>query len=211
MLSRTEDLKCTLMKVGDKYGLPLDLMKRVYRYKIESEEEDRGRERMFQKNVILMTIFGRPGDGWVENLGRIWLNRYKRLTKEFNFEEDDVYEERLKAMPEWSFWINGSPQVAQREYGPQMGNRGRLMKSIKILGEEGYLWEVRYNVNPNPPKPGVPSEVITSYVPCSLKRKIKYLNTSSWVEVGRDYDNFVEDAYDHGLFVDRWGDSYFMD
>ena len=81
MLSRTEDLKCTLMKVGDKYGLPLDLMKQVYRYKIESEEEDRGRERMFQKNVILMTIFGRPGDGWVENLGRIWLNRYKRLTK----------------------------------------------------------------------------------------------------------------------------------
>ena len=77
MLSRTEDLKCTLMKVGGKYSLPLDLMKQVYRFKMELEEEDRGRERMFQKNVILMTIFSRPGDGWVENLGRIWKNRFE--------------------------------------------------------------------------------------------------------------------------------------
>ena len=44
MLSRTEDLKCTLMKVGEKYGLPLDLMKQVYRFKLESEEEDRERD-----------------------------------------------------------------------------------------------------------------------------------------------------------------------
>lgn len=211
MLSRTEDLKCTLMKVGNKYGLPLDLMKKVYRIHLESEEEDRCRERMFQKNMILMKIFGRPGDGWVENLGRIWINRYKRLTKEFNFEEDDVYGDRLKAKPEWSFWMIDSPEIAQKEYGPRMGNRGRLMKSIKILGEEGYLWEVRYDVNPNPPKPGVPSEVITSYHPCSLKRKIKYLNTSCWYEVGGDYDNFVEGEYDQGLFVDSWGDSYYMD
>ena len=210
MLSRTEDLKCTLMKVGDKYGLPLDLMKQVYRIKLESEEEDRSRERMFQKNVILMTIFGRPGDGWVENLGRLWRNRYKRLTKEFNFEEEDVYEERLKAMPEWSFWMNGSPQVAQKENGPEMGDRGRLMKSIKILGEEGYLWEAEYNVQPNPPVLGVPSDVITRYIPCSLKKKIKYLNTSSWAEVGRDYDDFITDAYNRGLLVDSWGDSYYL-
>lgn len=210
MLSRTEDLKFTLMKVGYKYGLPLDLMKQVYRFKMESEEEDRGRERMFQKNVILMTIFGRPGDGWVENLGRIWKNRYKRLTKEFNFEEEDLYEERLKAMPEWSFWIQSSPQVAQLERGPEMGNRGRLMKCIKILGEEGYLWEAKYNVQPNPPVPGEPSDVITRYFPCSLKKKIKYLNTSSWVEVGRDYDNFRTDAYNRGLLVDNWGDSYYL-
>jgi len=210
MLSRTEDLKFTLMKVGYKYGLPLDLMKQVYRFKMESEEEDRGRERMFQKNVILMTIFGRPGDGWVENLGRIWKNRYKRLTKEFNFEEEDLYEERLKEMPEWSFWIQSSPQVAQLERGPEMGNRGRLMKCIKILGEEGYLWEAKYNVQPNPPVPGEPSDVITRYFPCSLKKKIKYLNTSSWVEVGRDYDNFRTDAYNRGLLVDNWGDSYYL-
>ena len=140
------------------------------------------------------------------------VGRYKRLTKNSTSKEDDVYEEKKERLkPCLNGHLDNVPQVAQREYGPQMGNRGRLMKSIKILGEEGYLWEVRYNVNPNPPKPGVPSEVITSYVPCSLKRKIKYLNTSSWVEVGRDYDNFVTDAYDNGLFVDRWGDSYFMD
>jgi len=211
MLSRTEYLKCTLMKLGDKYGLPLDLMKQVYRIKMKSEEEERGRERMFQKNVILMTIFGRPGDGWVENLGRIWINRYKRLIKEFNFEEDDVYEERLKAMPEWSFWINGSPHVAQQEYGPQMGDRGRLMKCIKILGEERYLWEANYDVQPKPPVSEEPSEVITSYVPCSLKRKIKYLNTSCWAEVGGDYDNFITDAYAPRLLVDNWGDSYYLD
>jgi len=210
MLSRTEDLKCTLMKVGGKYGLPLDLMKQVYRFKVESEEEDRDRERIFQKNVILMTIFSRPGDGWVENLGRIWENRYKRLTKQFNFEEDDVYEERLKAMPEMSFWIQGSPQAPQIERGLKMGNRGRLMKDIKILGEEEYLWEASYNVQPNPPVPGEPSDVITRYFPCSLKKKIKYLNTSSWVEVGRDYDDFRTDAYNRGLLVDNWGDSYYL-
>jgi len=204
MLSRTEDLKCTLMKVGGEYGLPLDLMKQVYRFKVESEEEDRDRERIFQKNVILMTILGRPGDGWVESLGRIWLNRYKRLTKQFNFEEEDVYEERLKAMPEWSFWINGSPQVAQKENGPQMGNRGRLMKCIKILGEEGYLWEAIYDVQSN-------SHVISHYEPCSLKRKIKYLNTSCWDEIGNDYDDFVTDAYASRLCVDSWGDSYYLD
>lgn len=210
MLSRTEDLKCTLMKVGGMYGLPLDLMKQVYRIKIESEEEDRGRERIFQKNVILMTIFGRPGDGWVENIGRIWLNRYKRLTKEFNFEVDDLYKDRMNDIPEWSFWINGSPQVAQREHGPEMGNRGQLMKCIKILGEEGYLWEARYDVQPNPPVPGEPSDVITRYFPCSLKKKIKYLNTSSWLEVGMDYDDFRTDAYNRGLLVDNWGDSYYL-
>lgn len=213
MLSRTEDLKCTLMKVGEMYGLPLDLMKQVYRFKMELEEEDRGRERMFQKNVILMTIFSRPGDGWVENLGRIWMNRYKRLTKEFNFEEDDVYEERLKAIPgtvrhcsrpEWSFWIKSSPYVAQIERGPEMGNRGRLMKCIKILGEDRYLWEAKHDVQSN-------SYVISRYEPCSLKRKIKYLNTSCWDEIGRDYDNFVTDAYDRGLLVDCWGDSYYLD
>jgi len=210
MLSRTEDLKCTLMKVGEMYGLPLELMKQVYRIKIESEEEDRGRERIFQKNVILMTIFGRPGDGWVENLGRIWLNRYKRLTKEFNFEVDDIYKDRMNDIPEWSFWINGSPQVAQREYGPEMGNRGQLMKCIKILGEEEYLWEAVHDVQHKPYIPGEPFIVNTRYIPCSLKKKIKYLNTSSWVEVGMDYDDFRTDAYNRGLLVDNWGDSYYL-
>ena len=84
------------------------------------------------------------------------------------------------------------------------------MKCIKILGEEGYLWEAKYNVQPNPPVPGEPSDVITRYFPCSLKKKIKYLNTSSWVEVGRDYDNFRTDAYNRGLLVDNWGDSYYL-
>ena len=184
------------------YGIPLDLMKHVYRLKMESEEEDRGRERMFQKNVILMTIFSRHVVR-AFNLGRIWSNRYKRLTKEFNFEVDDVYVERLKVMPEWSFWIKSSPQVAQIERGPEMGNRGRLMKCIKILGEEGYLWEAEYDVDP--------SDVISRYIPCSLKKKIKYLNTSSWVEVGMDYDDFSTEAYNSGLLVDNWGDSYYLD
>jgi hypothetical protein len=213
MLSRTEKLKCTLMKVGEMYGLPLDLMKQVYRFKMELEEEDRGRERMFQKNVILMTIFSRPGDGWIENLERIWLNRYKRITKQFNFEEDDVYATRITSMPgtvrhcprpEWSFWIKSSPYVAQIERGPAMGNRGRLMKCIKILGEDRYLWEAIYDVQSN-------SHVISRYEPCSLKRKIKYLNTSCWDEIGRDYDNFVTDAYASRLLVDCWGDSYYLD
>lgn len=218
MLSRTEELKCTLMKVGGKYGIPLDLMKKVYRDKMVLEEEDRGRERMFQKNVILMTIFSRPGDGWVENLGRIWRSRYKRLTKDFNFEEDDVYGERLKTKPgsppgspEWSFWIKSSPNVAQIERGPDMNNRGRLMKSIKILGEEDYLWEAFYDVKPNPPISEEQSDVITRYLPCSLKKKIKYLNTSNWIEVGEDYDDFCNDAYNRGLLVDNYGDSYYLD
>tara|TARA_Y100001970_G_C13478748_1_gene483276 strand:- start:165 stop:419 length:255 start_codon:yes stop_codon:yes gene_type:complete len=83
------------------------------------------------------------------------------------------------------------------------------MKCINILGEEGYLWEARYDVQPAS-YPGAPRDVITRYVPCSRKRKIKYLNTSCWEEVGRDYDEFRKDANLRGLHVDSWGDSYYL-
>jgi len=211
MLSRTEDLKCTLMKVGVKYGLPLDLMKLVYRFKIDSEGCVRDKERMFQKNVILMLIFSRPSEGWVENLERIWNCRFKRLTNAHDFEKEDVYRLHMINIPEISFWIKSSPQAPQEELrGQKMNTRGRLMKCIKILGEEGYLWEARYDVQPNPPVPGEPSDVNTRFIPCSLKLKINDLNTSCWEEVGRDYDEFKKDATLRGLHVDSWGDSYYL-
>lgn len=210
MLSRTEDLKCTLMKVGQKYGLPLELMKLVYRFKLDSEDGVRDKERMFQKNVILMLIFSRPSEGWVENLERIWNCRFKRLTNAHDFEEEDVYRQNMMNIPEISFWIASSPQAPQEELrGPKMNTRGHLMKCIKILGEEGYLWEARYDVQPAS-HPGAPQDVITHSSPCSLKRKIKYLNTSCWEEVGRDYDEFRKDATLRGLHVDSWGDSYYL-
>ena len=210
MLSRTEDLKCTLIKVGQKYGLPLDLMKLVYRFKLDSEDGVRDKERMFQKNVILMLIFSSPNEGWVENLGRIWNSRFKRLTTVNDFEVEDVYRLHMINIPEISFWIKSSPQAPQEELrGPKMNTRGLLMKCIKILGEEGYLWEARYDVPPAS-HPGAPRDVITHSFPCSLKRKIKYLNTSCWEEVGRDYDEFKTDATFRGLHVDSWGDSYYL-
>ena len=210
MLSRTEDLKCTLIKVGQKYGLPLDLMKLVYRFKLDSENGVRDKERMFQKNVILMLTFSRPSEGWVENLERIWNCRFKRLTNAHDFEEEDVYRLHMINIPEISFWIKSSPHAPQEELrGQKMNTRGRLMKCIKILGEEGYLWEARYDVQPAI-HPGAPRDVITHSFPCSLKRKIKYLNTSCWEEVGRDYDEFKTDATFRGLHVDSWGDSYYL-
>lgn len=217
MLSRTEDLKCTLMKVGVKYGLPLDLMKLVYRFKIDSEGGVRDKERMFQKNVILMLIFSRPREGWVDKFpscpwwaDSIWNSRFKRLTNAHDFEKDDIYRLHMINIPEISFWIKGSPQAPQEELrGPKMNIRGRLMKCIKILGEEGYLWEARYDVQPAS-HPGASRDVITRFIPCSLKKKIKYLNSSCWDEIGRDYDEFKKDATLRGLHVDHWGDSYYL-
>jgi hypothetical protein len=198
------------MKVGVKYGLPLDLMKLVYKFKLDSEDGVRDKERMFQKNVILMLIFSRPNEGWVENLERIWNSRFKRLTNAHDFEEEDVYRAKMMNIPEISFWITSSPQAPQEELmGPKMNTRGHLMKCIKILGEEGYLWEAICDVQPAS-HPGAPRNVITQSIPCSLKKKIKYLNTSCWEEVGRDYDEFRKDATLRGLHVDSWGDSYYL-
>ena len=212
MLSRTEDLKCTLMKVGVKYGLPLDLTKLVYRLKLDREEEDGDKERMFQKNVILMLIFSRPSVRWFENLERIWNCRFKRLTNAHDFEKEDVYRLHMINIPEISFWIKGSPQAPQEEsyVCQKMNARGRLMKCIKILGEDDYLWEIHYNVKPDINVGRAARDCGPRYVPCSRKLKIKYLNTSCWDEIGRDYDEFKKDATLRGLHVDHWGDSYYL-
>jgi hypothetical protein len=206
--TKEEKLKICFLQMGNKFQLPMDMIILLYKYKIKSEEEDLNKIRIEYKNLINMLCLISKGNntkGWLEN----WNSNYTTYIQgNCNFSKDDIFNYLVPDKRNCE-WVIKNSQLSYRkplrtidDYPNFMDKRQRLITEIKIMGKENYLNDYEISRNRN----------IT--VCCPIKKKIKYINTSSWLEIECDYINYIEAAEDEKeefrIYVDNSGDGLFF-
>tara|TARA_B100000029_G_C17078050_1_gene779454 strand:- start:46 stop:639 length:594 start_codon:yes stop_codon:yes gene_type:complete len=194
-------MKKAFIQLGKKFQLPDDIVERLYsilRQNIRMEEESTQR---FSRNILLLNVM---------------------VSEPFRKDRDDLYDckgsqyevsnpldYRLpeKRNCEWAIKNSGNKKLRFNEDNKLckfLDIREKLFIEIKILGEENYLFDLnsvgyglrRYNV-------------------AEKKKKLLYLNNSSFEEMYFDYQNFLEwkgspNESSWSLALDCYGDAMFF-
>ena len=109
MLSRTQELKKCYFQLATMYGIPLDVLKVIYRIKVSMDREEMNKERVFQRNLILGLPWFSPAESCVPG-----------------FLEHSI----KKGVGQWMY--ENTSAIAT-------DTRKKLNGQIKIIGEKNYL------------------------------------------------------------------------
>ena len=194
-------MKKAFIQLGKKFQLPDDIVERLYsilKQTLRIEEESTQR---FSRNVLLLNVmvsepFRKNRDDLYDCNGS-------------QYEVSNPFDYRLPENRncEWAIKNSGNKKLKfneNNEIWKFLDIREKLFIEIKILGEENYLFDLnsvgygirRYNV-------------------AEKKKKILYLNNSSFEEVYFDYQNFLEwkgspNESSWSLALDSSGDGMFF-
>jgi hypothetical protein len=166
---------------------------------------------------------------FIQHYIRSWIGKYHYYTitdqvgQGNDCMKDDLYEHMIPDEKGCEWGIKNSRLSRRMELvvGEDCSRfydlRAKLMIELKIIGEEKYLVsKEKYRISVGDdvhPRRDAESWLVSD-VYCSLRQKILYLNTSPWDEIEFDYENFLEykDTQPNSwrIFVDQYGDSYFL-
>jgi len=201
-------IKICFLQIGKKFKLPMEMIILLYKHKLQSEEEDLNKIRMEHKNFINMlclTSKGNNTEGWLEN----WKNNYiSYIQGNYHFDKDDIFNYLVPDKRNCE-WVIKNSKLSYRkplrtidDYPNFVDIREKLITEIKIIGRNNYLIDYETWRKKN------------IIIDCSMKKKIKYMNTSSWLEVECDYNNYIEANDDEKdewrICVDNSGDGLFL-
>ena len=156
-------------------------------------------------NMLCLISAGNNTEGWLEN----WNNNYITYIQDnCNFSKDGIFDYLVPDKRNCE-WVIKNSKLSYRkplrtidDYPNFVDKRQRLITEIKIMGKKNYLIDYEISRERN----------IT--VCCSMKKKIKYINTSSWLEIECDYINYIEANEDEKnefrIYVDNSGDGLFF-
>ena len=188
MLSREQELKKCYFQMGETYGIPLDVLKMIYRIKVSMDREEMNKERVFQRNLILRVHFTTP-------------------VNECEMSDGAVESSIKKGVGQWRY--ENTTAIAT-------DTRKQLNGQIKIIGEDNYLcakknslvWRTGGSWMPQYDR----SDNVEELIECPLWKKILYLNISPWTAILYDYNNYLgykDTGYEISwrLIVDEYGDA----
>jgi len=187
MLSRKQELIKCYFQMGETYGLPLDVLKMVYRIKVSMDREEMNKERVFQRNLILRIPLFSPVN-----------------TSEMS---DGAVESSIKkGVGQWMY--ENTTAIAT-------DTRKQLNGQIKIIGEDNYLCVKKNSLVWRTGSLSTHGDHVEEWIDCPLWTKILYLNRSSWTEILYDYNNYLGykgTGYENSwrLSVDNDGDATFL-
>ena len=216
-LSREQQFKKCMIQVSNKYKVPYDIIKLIYNYKRKNEINICNDIRLFYTNIIFwlttecgvrrvkyanngLTLNTSYVGDTCEYIGRdSWVWNLLPSEKRFNVYLNRVPDNRGV---EWA--IKHSYLKKRNNYDEFYEVRSKLIYEINIIGESNYLMDKPITVNGT-----------IYWTPCNIRKKIKYLNTSSWDEIMCDYEIYLDHKGYYGendwrLIVDNWGDSCYM-
>ena len=240
-LSREQGLKKCFIPLGTRFGLSPDITRLLYNFKKVSENEDEKDVRRFHKNMILfmcldsrgnLDVFGgmrgvipmvysqSTGSYTQDTCGGI--SPYMSWKREYNQHiaggkcllKDDLYDHLIPDDKKCEWGIKHSALSKRKELKPYEDSRGfydsreKLLAEIRIVGEENYTMVKVPIVDDD-------NDTVDRIIPCPLRNKITYVNTSPWEEIELDYENFLEwkdTDHENGwrIIVDEYGDSSFL-
>ena len=171
-------MKKAFIQLGKKFQLPDDIVERLYsilRQSLRIEEESTQR---FSRNILLLNVM--VSEPFRKNRDDLY------DCKGSQYEVSNPLDYRLpeKRNCEWAIKNSGNKKLKfneNNEIWKFLDIREKMFIEIKILGEKNYLFDLnsvgyglrRYNV-------------------AEKKKKILYLNNSSFEEMYFDYQNFLE-------------------
>ena len=194
-------MKKVFMQIGKKFKLPDDIVDGLYsilRQNLRMEEESTQR---FSRNILLLNVM--VSEPFRMNRDNLY------DCKGSQYEEGNPLDYRLPESRncEWAIKNSGNKKLKFNENNEPwkfLDIREKLFIEIKILGEKNYLFDLnsagygirRFNV-------------------AEKKKKILYLNNSSFEEMYFDYQNFLEwkggpNESSWSLALDNTGDSMFF-
>ena len=190
------ELKKCYIQLGKKYKLPDDIIRLIYFKTKKSIKDHENNQRIYHKNILLFKLISSPFDTKFHILGgekyihkdilKTWMKKYEEVNVWNGFYNEILYEYRLPEGRncEWAIKNSGNKKLKfneNNEIWKFLDIREKMFIEIKILGEKNYLFDLnsvgyglrRYNV-------------------AEKKKKILYLNNSSFEEMYFDYQNFLE-------------------
>jgi len=178
MLSRTQELTKCYFQMGATYGIPMDILKIIYRIKVAMDREEMNKERVFQRNLILGVHFTTPANA-------------------SEMCDGEVESSIKKGVGQWMYENTSAIATDPRK---------KLNGQIKIIGEENYLcvkknslvWRTGVSWNPRYDD----GDHVEEWIECPLWKKRLYLNRTSWSHMLYDYNNYL--GYKGTGFEDSW-------
>ena len=194
-------MKKAFIQLGKKFQLPDDIVERLYSILKQTLRMEEKSTQRFSRNVLLLNVM--VSEPFRKNRDDLY------DCKGSQYEVSNPLDYRLpeKRNCEWAIKNSGNKKLKfneNNEIWKFLDIREKMFIEIKILGEENYLFDLnsvgyglrRYNV-------------------AEKKKKILYLNNSSFEEMYFDYQNFLEwkggpQESSWSLALDYSGDAMFF-